>query len=75
MFMVIGNDKVGEHVKPTEILDLNQGWGVEGFKANTALTSITLFCTYGLKVYCKAQNYDEYLEMIKLSRQAVKEVI
>ena len=73
MFMKVGNDKVGEFVKPTEILDLNQGWGVVGFKTNSSLNSITLFCTHGLRVYCKAHNYDEYLEMIDLSRRAVKE--
>ena len=75
MFMKIGNDNKSRCVRPTEILDLNIGVNVVNFSTNSATQSITLKAECGLKIFCKSQDYKEYLNMIKLSREAVKEVI
>ena len=75
MYMKIGNDKKSKCVRPTEILDLNVGVNVVAFETNSATQSITLKAEFGITILCKSQDYKEYLEMIKLSRKAVNEVI
>ena len=75
MFMKIGNDEKSKCVRATEILDLNVAVNVLGFETNSATQSITLRAECGIEIFCKSQDYNEYLEMIGLSREAVKEVI
>ena len=75
MFMKIGNDEKSKCVRATEILDINSAINVLDFETNSATQSITLTAEYGLNIFCKSQDYKEYLEMIRLSREAVKEVI
>lgn len=75
MFMKIGNEEKSKCVRPTEILDINMGINVVAFETNSATQSITLKAEIGLVIFCKSQDYKEYLEMIKISRKAVKEVI
>ena len=75
MFMKIGNEEKAKCVRPSEILDLNSSINVVGFETNSAYATITLKAECGLNILCKSQDYKEYLEMIGLSRKAVKEVI
>lgn len=75
MFMKIGNEEKAKCVRPTEILDINCGINVVDFEAKSATQSIILKTEAGLEILCKSQDYKEYLEMIGLSREAVKEVI
>lgn len=75
MFMKIGNEEKAKCVRPTEILDVNCGLNVVDFETNSAYGTITLKAECGLNILCKSRTHDEYLEMIKLSREAVKEVI
>ena len=75
MFMKIGNDEKSKCVRATEILDINSAINVLDFETNSATQSITLRGECGFKIFCKSQDYNEYLEMIGLCREAVKEVI
>lgn len=75
MFMKIGNEEKSKSVRPIEILDINMGINVVDFETVSATCSIILKAECGLHILCKSRDYEEYLEMIKLSRKAVNEVI
>ena len=68
MFMKIGNDKP-VCVKETEIIDINCGLNVVEFKVDSPRQRVLLITETGLIITCKSQDYKEFLNMIKLSRQ------
>ena len=75
MFVRIGNEKKSRCVRPSEILDFNDTFNVVNFVPNSAYESVTLECENGLNILCKSQDYKEYLEIIKLSREAINKEI
>lgn len=75
MFMTIGNEEKSQCVPVTNILDVNAGLNVVDFVCIGPSGSVILKTASGVKINCKSQDYNEYLEIIKTARDAVVGVI
>ena len=71
MWITINNEKQ-ESAKPEKILDYNKALNITSREVNTARQTLTLHAD-GHKITCKPfkGHYQEWLEMLRLSREAV----
>ena len=75
MFMKIGNEEKSQCVPVSKILDVNAGLNVVDFVVIGPTGSIILKTASGVKITCKSQDYNEFIRIIKISRDAVMAVI
>ena len=74
MWIKYDENQKSEFVRPETILDINEGLNITGRTVNSVRGILNLKCESGKQITCKPHktDYAEWLNMLKLSRQAIQ---